>query len=71
MQTQDQTVKKSRPKNLKLANGMTLALPCINKPKKTSHQNKKKEYLKKKQNQKNSILATRDNTIKNKKKWNN
>ena len=43
----------------------------INKIKKIFYQDKKKKYLKKKQNQKNSTLVTKDNTIKIEKNWNN
>ena len=55
MQIQDSTTKefkpkKSRFKNLKLANGKTPALFHTNKSKKIFCQNKKKKYLKKKQN---------------------
>ena len=73
MQTQILTIKKSkpkksRPKDLKPANGKTPALSRIDEPRKTSYQNKKKKYLQKKQNWKNFSLATRDNTIKGEKK---
>ena len=40
--------KESRPKDLKLANKKTFALPCTNKLGKTSYQDKKKKYFKKK-----------------------
>ena len=73
MQTQGLTAKKSkpkksRPKDLKPANEKTLALPRINKPKKTFHQDKKKKYLKKKRDWKNSTPATEVTAIKGKKK---
>ena len=76
MQTQGSTVKESKlkestPKNSKLTNGKTPALPRIDEPGKTSHQDKKKEYLKKKWDQKNSTLATGDNAIESEKKRNN
>ena len=76
VQTQGSTVKKSkpeksRPKDLKPANGKTPAPPRINEPRKTSYQDKKKEYLKKKQDRKNSTPATWDNAIEGKKKQNN
>ena len=53
MQIQGSIAKKSkfeesRPKDLKLANKTTPTLPCTNKPRKTSCQDKKKEYFKKK-----------------------
>ena len=53
VQTQDSTAKKSkpkefRPKDLKPADGKTLALLRTNKSRKTSCQDKKKEYFKKK-----------------------
>ena len=75
VQTQDSTTKKSKPKesrtkDLKPANGKTLALPHTNELGKTFHQDKKKEYLKKKQDRKNSIPATRDNAIEGEKKRN-
>ena len=76
MQTQRLTAKKSkpkesRPKDFKPANGKTSAPPHTDKPKKTSRQNKKKEYLKKKQDRKNSTPATGDNAIEGEKKRNN
>ena len=76
MPTQSLFAKKSsfeefRSKNLKLANEKVLALPYINEPKKISRSNKKKEYFKKKQDRKNFILATKDNTIEDEKKQNN
>ena len=75
VQTQDSTVKESkpkesRPKDSKPANEKTPAPPYTNKPGKTSCQNKKKEYLKKKRDQKNSIPATKNNAIEGKKKRN-
>ena len=75
VQTQGSTAKeskpeKSRPKELKPADGKTLAPPRTNEPKKTSRQNKKKEYLKKKRDRKNSTPATRDNAIEGEKKRN-
>ena len=69
--TKESKPKESRPKNLKPADGKTPTLPHTNEPGKTSYQNKKKEYLKKKQDWKNSILATRDNAIEGEKKRNN
>ena len=76
MKTQDSTakefkLKKSRPKNSKLANKKTFALLHTNKSRKNSYQKKKKKYFNKKQNIKNSILAMRDNAIESEKKWNN
>ena len=76
MQTQGSTTKKSkpekfRPKDLKPANRKTPALPCTNEPRKTSRQDKKKCYLKKKRDRKNSIPAIKDNAIEGEKKWNN
>ena len=75
MQTQGSTVKKSkpeefRPKDLKPANGKTPAPPCTNEPGKTSRQDKKKEYLKKKRDRKNSTPVTGDNAMKGEKKRN-
>ena len=55
--------KESRPKDLNLLDGKTPALPCTDEPGKTFRQDKKKEYLKKKRNRKNSTPATRDNAI--------
>ena len=76
VQTPGSTAKKSKPKesqpkDLKLTNGKILAPPHTNKPGKTFCQNKKKGYLKKKRDWKNSILAIRNNAIKGEKKWNN
>ena len=76
VQTQSSIVKKSKPKesrlkNLKPANKITFALSYINKLEKTFYQDKKKEYFKKKWNQKNFIPAIKDNAIKDKKKQNN
>ena len=53
VQTQGLTTKESKPKefkpkDLKPANGKTPAPPRINEPGKTSRQDKKKKYLKKK-----------------------
>ena len=70
MQTQETTAKKprteeSRPKKAKPANSKTPIL-LHNKSTesgKTSCIDKKKEYLKKKQDQKNSVLAIGDNAI--------
>ena len=75
VQTQGLTAKKSkpeesRPKKLKLADGKTSALPRTDEPGKTSHQDKKKKYLKKKLDRKNSTLATEDNAIEGEKKRN-
>ena len=76
VQTQDSTTKESKPKEIrskdsKLANRKTLALLCTNKPEKISRQDKKKKYLKKKRDQKNSIPATKNNAIEGEKKRNN
>ena len=76
MQTQDLTAKESkpkesRPKDLKPADGKTLAPLRTNEPRKTSRQNKKKEYLKKKRDWKNSTPAAKDNAIEGEKKRNN
>ena len=76
VQTQGLTAKESkpeesRPKDLKPANRKTSASPRTNKTKKTSHQDKKKEYLKKRQDQINSTPAIKDNTIEDEKKRNN
>ena len=76
VQTQGSTAKESkpeesRPKNSKPANRKTPALPHTDKPRKTSYQDKKKGYFKKKRDQKNSILATEDNAIEGEKKQNN
>ena len=76
VQTQGSTAKKSkpkefRPKDLKSTNGKTPAPPRIDKLGKTSRQDKKKEYLKKKRDQKNSTPATGDNAIEGEKKLNN
>ena len=62
--------KKSKIKELKLANRKS-TLFFINKSRKISYQNKKKAYFKKKQDQKNFILAIRKNTIEDKKKKDN
>ena len=53
VETQGLTAKESKPeesrsKESKPADGKTSALPRTNEPRKTSHQDKKKEYLKKK-----------------------
>ena len=76
MQTQGSTTQKSKPKesrckDLKLANKKTSAPLCTNELEKTSHQDKKKKYFKKKRDWKNSTPVIGDNAIKNKKKWNN
>ena len=75
MQTQGLTTKESkskesRPKDSKPANEKTLALPWINNPKNISCQDKKKKYLKKKQDRKNSTPATENNAIEDEKKQN-
>ena len=75
VQTQGSTAKESkpeesRPKELKLANEKTPAPPRTNEPRKTSRQDKKKEYLKKKRDRKNSIPAIENNAIKDEKKRN-
>ena len=64
-------LKKSRSKDLKLIDKKTPTPSCTNKLRKIFRQNKKKEYLKKKQDQKNSTLAIRNNAIESKKKRNN
>ena len=69
--TKKSKLKKSQPKNLKLANRKISNLFYINKPKKTFHQDKKKKYLNKKQNQKNFTLTIRNNAIKDEKKRKN
>ena len=71
VQTQGTTDKESKPeesrsKKAKLAESKNLALPQSEstEPDKTSHTDKKREYLKKKKkkrDRKNNILATRDN----------
>ena len=76
MQTQSSTAKKSKPKkssfkDLKPANKKTPAPPHTNESEKISCQDKKKEYLKKKRDRKNSIPATGDNAIEVEKKRNN
>ena len=76
VQTQSSTAKESkpeesRPKDSKPANEKTLTLPRTNEPEKTSLQDKKKEYLKKKWDRKNSTPDTGDNTIEGEKKRNN
>ena len=76
VQTQGSTVKVSKPKNFRLKDlkppdEKTPAPPRINEPRKTSCHNKKKEYLKKKRDQKNSTSATEDNAIEGEKKRNN
>ena len=75
VQTQGSTVKeskpeKSRPKESKHADGKNPAPPRTNEPGKTSRQDKRKEYLKKKWDWKNSTPATRDNAIEGEKKRN-
>ena len=72
VQTQDSTAKISklkefRPKNSKPANRQTSAPTHINKPEKTSCQNKKKKYFVKKWNQKNFISIINNNAIKDEK----
>ena len=69
--TKEFKLKESRPKESKLAKGKTFALACIifAEPGKTFCQDKKKEYLKKKQDRKNFNLVTKDNAIKGEKKW--
>ena len=76
VQTQGSTAKESkpkesRPKDSKPTNGKTPAPPHTNEPEKISRQDKKKEYLKKKWDQKNSTSAIRNNAMKGKKMWNN
>ena len=76
VQTQGSIAKKSKPEEFRLkdsksANEKTPAPPHINKPGKGSRQNKKKEYLKKKRDRKNSTPATEDNAIEGEKKQNN
>lgn len=62
--------KKFRLKKLKLANKKTFAIFCLNfiEPRKIFCQGKKNKSLKKKQERKNSTLATRNNIIEGKKK---
>lgn len=66
-------LKESKPKESKLTNKKAYILSCSNftKPKKTFCQDKKKQYFKKKRDQKNSILAIRDNIIKSEKNQSN
>ena len=76
VQTQGSTAKESKPKESrrkesKPTDRKTPAPPRTNEPEKTSCQDKKKEYLKKKRDQKNSIPATGDNAIEGEKKRNN
>ena len=76
VQTQGSTTKESKPKesrskDSKRADGKTSTPPHINEPEKTSCQNKKKEYFKKKQDRKNSSLAIENNAIEGEKKRNN
>ena len=76
VQTQGSTAKESkleesRLKDSKPANGKTPAPPYTNEPGKTSRQDKKNEYLKKKRDRKNSTPTTGDNAIKGEKKRNN
>ena len=76
MQTQGSTAKESkpkefRPKDSKPANRKTPASPCTNELRKTFCQDKKKEYLKKKRDWKNSTPFTRNNAIEGEKKQNN
>ena len=61
----------SRPKNSKPANEKTPAPPRNNELGKTSCQDKKKKYLKKKRDRKNSTSATGDNAIEGEKKRSN
>ena len=63
--TKNLKFKESKPKDSKLAKRKIFALPCSRsiESKKTFCLNKKKEYLKKKRDLKNSILATRDNIV--------
>lgn len=62
-ETKESKPKKSRPKDLKPVNEKIFALPrpSFTNPRKLPAIIKKKEYLKKKLNQKNSILAIGDN----------
>ena len=76
VQTQGSTIKESkpkesRPKDSKPVNGKTPAPPRTNEPGKTSCQDKKKDYLKKKRDWKNSTPATGNNAIEDEKKRNN
>ena len=76
VQTQGSTAKKSKPeeswpKDLKPADRKTPIPPYTNKVRKISCQDKKKEYLKKKRDWKNSTPATRNNAIEEEKKQNN
>ena len=72
VQTQGTTAKEPRaeelrPKKAKQANGKAPAPPRSDEPVKPTHQEKKKEYRKKKQDRKNSSLATGNNAIEGKK----
>ena len=74
--TKETKFEESKPKELKSAKGKNPILPRSKstKPKKTFCTDKKREYLKKKREQKNNILAIGDNAnaIKGgEKKWNN
>ena len=76
MQTQGSTAKKFkpkefRPKDSKLADEKTSVPLHINEPKKTSRQDKKKEYHKKKRDLKISTSTIGDNVIEVEKKQNN
>ena len=55
--------KESRPKKAKAANGKSSTLPRFDEAVKPNCQEKKKEYRKKKQDQKNSSLTIGDNAI--------
>ena len=62
--------KEFRSKDLKPANRKTPTPLRTNKPEKTFHQDKKKEYFKKKRDRKNSTPTIEDNAIKSEKKRN-
>ena len=73
IQIQDSTAKKFKPKefrskDFKTANRKTPALFRTNELEKIFYQDKKKEYLKKKQDRKNSTPAIGDNAIESEKK---
>ena len=69
--TKESKPKESKPKNSKPANEKISTPLRIDELEKTSYQDKKKEYLKKKQNRKNSTPATGDNAIEGENKRNN
>ena len=76
VQTQSSTIKKSKPKesgpkDSKPADRKTPAPSHTNEPRNTSRQDKKKVYLKKKRDRKNSTPAIGDNAIESEKKRSN